>query len=209
MKKSISYLSVAWLLFFGYFFVLMLKITLRYLPYGTEVAFLQIKQTEVTGISAYLPVFYIHVYSAIFVLLAGFTQFNPKILSKYPKIHRLLGYLYAGVVLILAAPSGIFIGCFANGGLMAKTSFVILGVLWFWFTFKAVQLIINRKIKVHKKMMYRSFALATSAITLRLWKVILVYLFHPAPMDVYQIIAWLGWIPNLLIAEWLIKRKII
>ncbi|QNR87257.1 DUF2306 domain-containing protein [Pedobacter riviphilus] len=187
----------------------MVQITLRYIPLNSEVSFLQIKQTEVSGIKAYLPIFYIHVYSAIFVLLAGFTQFNPKILAKYPKVHKWLGYLYAGFVLLLAAPSGVFIGWFANGGLIAKTSFVILGVLWFWFTLKAVLLILKRKISDHKKFMYRSFALATSAITLRLWKVILVYLFHPAPMDVYQIIAWLGWIPNLLIAEWLIKRKII
>lgn len=187
----------------------MLQITLRYLPFGREVAFLQIKQTEVSGIKAYLPIFYIHVYSAIFVLLAGFTQFNPKILNQYPVVHRILGYLYVGIVLLLAAPSGIFIGYFANGGLIAKTSFIILGSLWFCFTIKAVQLIIKRKIKAHKMMMYRSFALATSAITLRLWKVILVYLFHPAPMDVYQAIAWLGWIPNLLIAEWLIRKKIV
>ena len=207
--KKINYKSLAWLLFFAYFFVLMLQITLKYLPFSREVAFLQIKQTEVLEVKAYLPIFYTHVYSAVFVLLAGFTQFNSKILAKYPKIHRWLGYLYVGFVLILAAPSGIFIGWFANGGLTAKTSFIILGVLWFWFTLTALKLILNRKIKAHKQMMYRSFALATSAITLRLWKVILVYLFHPAPMDVYQIIAWLGWIPNLLIAEWLIKRKII
>lgn len=207
--KSISYKQAAWLLFFAYFFLLMVQITLRYIPPGSEISFLQIKQTEVSGIKAYLPVFYIHVYSAIFVLLAGFTQFDARILSKYPKVHRGLGYCYVGFVLLLAAPSGIFIGWFANGGLIAKTSFVILGVLWFWFTAKAAQLILKRKIAAHKQFMYRSFALATSAITLRLWKVILVYLFHPAPMDVYQIIAWLGWIPNLLIAEWLIKKKII
>ncbi|WP_029286456.1 DUF2306 domain-containing protein [Pedobacter sp. R20-19] len=209
MKRQIAYSNIAWLLFFAYFFVLMVQITLRYLPFGREVAFLQIKQTEVSGIKAYLPIFYIHVYSAIFVLMAGFTQFNPKILNQYPGVHRILGYLYVGIVLLFAAPSGIFIGYFANGGLIAKTSFIILGLLWFWFTIKAVQLIIQRKIKAHKKMMYRSFALATSAITLRLWKVILVYLFHPAPMDVYQVIAWLGWIPNLLIAEWLIRKKIV
>jgi len=207
--KSISYKQVAWLLFFAYFFMLMVQITLRYIPLSSEVSFLQIKQTEVSNIKAYLPIFYVHVYSAIFVLLAGFTQFNPKILSRYSKIHKWLGYLYAGLVLFLAAPSGIFMGYFANGGLMAKTSFVILGVLWFWFTLKAILLILKRKVTVHKKFMYRSFALAASAITLRLWKVILVYLFHPAPMDVYQIIAWLGWIPNLLIAEWLIKKKIL
>ncbi|MCX2495711.1 DUF2306 domain-containing protein [Pedobacter sp. PF22-3] len=207
--KSISYKQVAWLLFFAYFFMLMVQLTLRYIPMGSDVSFLQIKQTEVSGIKAYLSIFYVHVYSAIFVLLAGFTQFNPKILSRYPKIHQWLGYWYVGIVLFLAAPSGIFIGYFANGGLIAKTSFIILGFLWFWFTLKAVLFILKRKIIAHKKFMYRSFALAASAITLRLWKVILVYLFHPAPMDVYQIIAWLGWIPNLLIAEWLIKRKII
>ncbi|WP_293305085.1 DUF2306 domain-containing protein [Pedobacter sp. UBA5917] len=207
--KSISYKQVAWLLFLAYFFMLMMQITLRYIPFSSEVSFLQIKQTEVSGIKAYLPIFYVHVYSAIFVLLAGFTQFNHKILARYPKIHRWLGYLYVGFVLLLASPSGIFIGWFANGGLMAKTSFIILGILWFWFTLKALLLILERKIVGHKKFMYRSFALAASAITLRLWKVILVYLFHPAPMDVYQIIAWLGWIPNLLIAEWLIKKKIV
>ena len=54
--------------------------------------------------------------------------------------------------------------------------------------------------------MLRSFALAFSAVTLRLWKVIIVYLFHPSPMDVYQIIAWLGWIPNLLIIEYYIFK---
>lgn len=207
--KSISYKQMAWLLFFAYFFMLMVQITLRYIPFSSEVSFLQIKQTEVSGIKAYLPIFYVHVYSAIFVLLAGFTQFNHKILAQYPKIHRCLGYLYVGFVLLLASPSGIFIGWFANGGLVAKTSFIILGVLWFWFTLKALLLILKGKIFAHKKFMYRSFALAASAITLRLWKVILVYLFHPAPMDVYQIIAWLGWIPNLLIAEWLIKKKIV
>jgi len=207
--KSISYKQMAWLLFFAYFFMLMVQITLRYIPLRSEVSFLQIKQTEVSGIKAYLPIFYVHVYSAIFALLAGFTQFNARILAKYPKIHKWLGYLYVSFVLLLASSSGIFIGWFANGGLVAKTSFIILGILWFWFTLKATLLILKRKITAHKKFMYRSFALAASAITLRLWKVILVYLFHPAPMDVYQIIAWLGWIPNLLLAEWLIKEKIV
>jgi len=207
MRYLISYKRLIWLLVFACFFWLMLRITIRYIPAQSDVSFLQIKQTEVTGVKGYLLVFYIHVYSAIFTLLAGFTQFNRHILAKYPKLHRSLGYLYTGTVLVLAAPSGMFIGWFANGGLTAKISFVLLGLLWFWFTLKSILLILKGDVKGHQRFMYRSFALATSAITLRLWKVILVYLFHPAPMDVYQIIAWLGWIPNLLIAEWIIKNK--
>ncbi|WP_316801718.1 DUF2306 domain-containing protein [Pedobacter nototheniae] len=209
MKKYFNYTQLIWVLFFAYFFILMLQITLRYIPASNGIAFLQIKQTEVSSIKSYLPLFYLHVYSAIFVLVAGFTQFNTKIQSSYKKVHRVLGYFYAGVVLLFAAPSGIFIGCFANGGIISKVSFVLLGILWFYFTLKAIIFILKRDVVNHKKYMWRSFALACSAITLRLWKVILVYLFHPAPMDVYQIIAWLGWIPNLLIAEWFIKRKIV
>ena len=206
--RDLNYKGILLLLFFVYFFILMLQITLSYIPFGSDVAFLQIKQTEVSSIKSYLPIFYVHVYSAIFVLLAGITQFNSKIQTSCKRLHKVSGYFYSGVVLFLAAPSGIFIGCFANGGLIAKISFVLLGALWFYFTLKAIILILKGDVINHKKYVWRSFALACSAITLRLWKVILVYLFHPAPMDVYQIIAWLGWIPNLLIAEWLIKRRI-
>lgn len=207
MIKRLNYFRLIWLLFLAYFFVLMLQITLKYIPADSDIAFLQIKQTEVSSIKSYLPIFYIHVYSAIFVLLAGFTQFNQWILRKHKTFHKRAGYLYAYVVLLLAAPSGIFIGFYANGGFIAKTSFILLGILWFWFTLKAILLIKKRDIIAHKQMMWRSYALAFSAVTLRLWKVILVYLFHPPPMDVYQIIAWLGWIPNLLLIEWLIKNK--
>ena len=201
-------MRITWLLFLAYFFVLMFQITLRYIPTSSDASFLQIKQTEVLSVKSYLPVFYIHVYSALFVLLAGFTQFNTRILRNYPRIHKSAGYLYVVTVLFFTAPSGIFMGCFANGGLISKTSFIILGILWFTFTLKSVLSILKREIITHKNFMIRSFALATSAFTLRFWKVILIYLFHLSPMDAYQIIAWLGWIPNLLIAEWLIKKKI-
>lgn len=201
-----SYLNLTWTLFLSYFFVLMLQITLRYIPYNSEIAFLQIKQTEVASVKPYLFIFYVHVYTAIFTLIAGFTQFSNALLAKYKKLHRLLGYQYAAAVVLLAAPSGIFIGFYANGGLLSQISFILLGCLWLLFTVKGIVAIKNRNLTTHRHFMLRSFALAFSAITLRLWKVILVYLFHPAPMDVYQIIAWLGWIPNLLFIEWYIKR---
>ncbi|MFC7775423.1 DUF2306 domain-containing protein [Flavobacterium sp. GCM10027622] len=185
----------------------MLEITLKYIPLSAQVAFLNIKQTEVLGVPLYLPIFYAHVLTSVFCLLAGFTQFNNNLLNTKPRIHRWMGKLYVGTILLFAAPSGLFIGCFANGGLISKISFVLLAVLWFYFTLKAFTSIQQRNIAAHQKFMYRSFALTCSAITLRLWKVILVYLFQPSPMDVYQIIAWLGWIPNLLIIEFYLFKR--
>jgi hypothetical protein len=202
-----SYKNIFWFIAFGYFFILMINITLKYIPFNTNTAFLQIKQTEVTQIPSYVFFFYLHVYTAIFALIAGFTQFSQIILKKYPTIHKYIGRVYVFTVLFLASPSGLFIGFYANGGIYSQISFVILAAFWFYFTLKGFIHIKNKKILLHKKFMLRSFALTFSAITLRLWKVILVYLFHPAPMDVYQIIAWLGWIPNLIFIEYYIYKK--
>jgi hypothetical protein len=54
--------------------------------------------------------------------------------------------------------------------------------------------------------MIRSFALTFSAITLRSWKIILAAVFHPDPLILYMIDAWIGFVPNLLLAEWLIWK---
>lgn len=202
-----NYKIILWQILFAWFFILMLNITLKYVSFDSDVAFLQIKQTEVNGISPYLFIFYLHVTTAIFTLLAGFTQFSNSILKNRTRIHRNIGKLYVFTVLFLAAPSGLFIGLFANGGFYAKVSFVALSILWFYFTLRGFLSIKQDQVIAHRAFMLRSFALAFSAVTLRLWKVILVYLFHPAPMDVYQIIAWLGWVPNLLLVEYLIFKE--
>ncbi|TWI80210.1 putative membrane protein [Lacibacter cauensis] len=194
---------------YAYFCWLMLRITMQYIPFNRMAAFLQIKQTEVQELPYYIPVFYTHVYSSIFCLLAGFTQFSNTLRQQYVRLHRVVGLLYVAVVLVSSAPSGFVMALHANGGVLAVVFFVMLSLLWWWFTFRAVVAIKQKNIARHEAFMIRSFALALSAITLRLWKVILVYLFAPAPMDVYVIVAGLGWIPNLLIAEYIIKRKLI
>lgn len=158
------------------------------------------------SLSYYLPVFYTHVYISMFCLLAGFTQFNKNILRKNKTLHRRLGYLYVASVLLLSAPTGFVMGLHANGGLVAIFFFATLAVLWWWFTFKALQYARKKDFKAHRNFMIRSYALALSAITLRIWKVVLVYFFEPAPMDLYVVISGLGWIPNLLIAEFIIYK---
>ncbi|WP_080777421.1 DUF2306 domain-containing protein [Chryseobacterium phocaeense] len=206
-KKHIPLLLKTLLIIgFGYFFWLMLKITLEYIPFNPNVSFLMIKQTEVQDRPEYLSFFYTHVYTSIFVLLSGFLAILRKDFG-IKNFHKNMGKIYIFLILILTAPSGIYMGFFANGGFFSKISFVILGTLWWFTTYKAYQAARQKRFKEHKQWMWRSFVLSLSALTLRIWKVIIVYLFHPNPMDVYQIIAWLGWIPNILLIEYLITKK--
>lgn len=209
VKKNISNtLKILLIIGFTYFYWLMLKITMEYIPVKRDVSFLMIKQTEVSERPEYLYFFYTHVYTSIFVLLSGFLAMLRKDFG-VRNFHKNIGKTYIFLILVFAAPSGIYMGIFANGGIYSKISFVILGCLWWFTTFKAYQLARQKNFKGHQQWMWRSFALTLSAVTLRMWKVIIVYLLHPNPMDVYQIIAWLGWIPNLLFIEYLIAKKYI
>lgn len=202
---STKFLAPVILLIYAFFCYLMLEISLQYVPFNTDVAFLRIKQDYI-GIFHYKLAFFIHVYSSFFCLLAAFTQFFPYVRKKLPHLHRQAGWLYAGSILLFAAPSGFIIGIYANGGLSSQIAFCMLALLWIYFTAKAIWAIKNRKIMEHRYFMIRSFSLTLSAISLRAWKYILVALFHPRPMDVYIIVAWLGWVLNLIIAEYIIYR---
>jgi len=193
------------LIIYGFFSYLLVTISLQYIPYDTDVAFLRIKQ-DVIDILFYKLAFFTHVYTAVFVIPAGFTQFSGYIRRKFPLIHKYVGRVYAFVVIFLAGPSGFYMGIFANGGISAQISFCLLAILWIYFTVLAVSRVKQGNIKSHREFLIRSFALTLSAITLRAWKYVIVFAFEPRPMDVYEIVAWLGWIPNLIIAEIIIRK---
>ena len=184
----------------------MLEITLQYVPIRHDVAFLAIKQ-DYTPLLHYRVAFFLHVFSAILVLLAGYTQLSTHLRRRVPWLHRRAGWLYALVTVFVAGPSGLILGIYANGGLSSRIAFCLLAVLWVFFTIMAMIRIAQRQVRAHQQWMLRSFSLALSAITLRAWKYVLVALLHPRPMDLYRVVAWLGWTLNLLIAEILIYRS--
>ena len=196
---------ILWLAYV-YFSYLLLLITLQYIPYHTDVAFLRIKQ-EVIILNHYKFAFFTHVYTSIFLMLLGALQFSNYIQKKYIKLHRISGRLYVGILLLLSGPSGLVMSYYANGGLLAQVSFLLLSTFWILFTFLSFYFILKKQIIKHQKFAIRSFALTLSAISLRLFKYLFVFFFEPLPMDAYRIAAWSGWTFNLLVAEIIIYYK--
>lgn len=184
----------------------MLKIITEYYGFDEQVGFLKVKQ-EYLHITVWKVAFYTHVFSSIFTLLAGFTQFSSYILKHHKKLHRIMGRIYVADILFVNFPAGMIMAWYANGHLPSKIAFIILDSLWFWFTLKAFIEIKRKNIAAHKRYMIRSYALTFSAITLRSWKLILSSIFVIAPLTLYMIDAWIGFVPNLLLAEWIIRRK--
>lgn len=183
---------------------LLLEISVQYLAFDSNVGFLRIKQW-VYDKQIWRMAFYTHVFSSIFLLLAGFTQFSGFIIRRYKKLHRTMGIFYVFILLLLSAPSGLIMSIYANGKLPAQISFTSLSILWIITTFFAYRTAIQKKFIAHGNWMVLSFALTLSAITLRLWKPFLAINFQIPPRDLYVIVSWLGWVPNFIIALVLIK----
>jgi hypothetical protein len=186
----------------------MLKIVLAYIPINLTAGFLFLKQQYIKN-NIWRTAFFIHVFTSMLVLVAGFSQFSSSLLKKKPMLHRRLGYIYVINILFITGPAGLIMSFYANGGLIARIAFVLLSFLWIFFTAMALYKAIKKDFTAHKYFMIRSYALTLSAISLRSWKVIIAILFQNlGPMDRYRIIAWLGWLLNLLIAEIIILRQI-
>jgi len=185
---------------------LMIRLTAQYIHFDTDVAFLSLKQ-EYLHIDVWLISFYIHVFSTSFCLLAAFTQFSSTLLRKYKRVHKVMGKLYVFNIVFINFPVAFIMALYANGGYPSKVAFVILDVLWFWFTLKAWMLIRKGDIIAHQNFMIRSFALTFSAITLRSWKLVLTSTTGLSEPDIYMIDAWLGFVPNLVVAEVIIYLK--
>jgi uncharacterized membrane protein len=181
-------------------------ITWRYVPYNTDVGFLRIKQQYI-GIDVWRIAFFIHVYASMWTLAAGFTQFSSAILRRWPSTHRLLGYIYVIDVLLITGPASLVMSFYANGGVVSKIAFILLAIGWIYCTAQALVEARKGNIRSHREFMIRSYALTLSAVTLRAWKYTITNTVELPPMDVYRIVAWLGWIPNILVAEYLISRS--
>ncbi len=198
--------NAALLLTLAFFTWLMARITIAYIPYNTDIGFLRIKQQYIS-IDHWRIAFFIHVYASMWVLLAGFTQFSKWIQRNNPRLHRTMGYIYVVDVLLITGPAGLLMGFYANGGLPSRIAFVTLALLWIFFTTMAFIKARQKDFKAHRNYMIRSYALTISALTLRAWKFAITNNFELPPMDVYRAVAWLGWVPNLIFAEWLIRRR--
>ncbi|MFC4740882.1 DUF2306 domain-containing protein [Flavobacterium ponti] len=190
---------ILWLAY-AYFSYLLFLITVQYIPLNFDVAFLRIKQDEIQ-LFHYKIAFFTHVYTSIFLIAFGWIQFSSFIRKKYSKLHRNFGKLYIVIILLFSGPSGLIMSYYANGGIISQIAFIILSVLWLLFTYLSFYYVRRLDFINHQKFAIRSFALTLSAISLRLFKFIIVFLFQPFPMNTYRIVSWLGWTFNLVLAE--------
>jgi uncharacterized membrane protein len=149
---------------------------------------------------------YLHILASPVALFVGVFQFSPGLRARRPRLHRRMGQIYV-VACALGAASGLNLALHVEAGPVAAAGFGLLAIIWFLVTVKAYAEARARRFEVHRRWMVRSFALSFAAVTLRLYLPVGMFVLGYDQTTAYIAIAWLCWIPNLLIAEWYLRRQ--
>lgn len=151
---------------------------------------------------------YAHIVFGIVALVIGpftlFSRFREKNINR----HRMMGKIYM-LGIFLGSVSGLYLAYYATGGVVSQLGFGFLALFWMITAIQALVNIKHKKIRDHQKWMIRNYSLTFAAVTLRIWLPLFTVLFGFERFNLsYAIIAWLCWVPNLFVAEWIIQRKI-
>lgn len=199
--RILIFVFVTLVIIFG---AVMFSQTLPYLSFRFAVDFLGTKTDSVLRQWDFNFFFYTHIISSLVVLLSGVSQFVPFLARTYQRTHKTLGQVYIFLILLIAAPSGLGLSLYANGGLPAKVGFFIQSLLWFLITLKAFYEIKQQKIESHIQWMMRSYAITLAAMSLRTESYLMKSIFDTRPFETYLTVVWVSWVGNLIFCEILI-----
>lgn len=137
-------------------------------------------------------------------LLLGPWQFRTGRARRRNAVHRWMGRAYAASVLV-GVGAGLVMAPFAMFGMVSKVGFAALALATLGATVRTWQLARRGDFEAHREWAIRSFALIFAAVTLRFQIPLSGVAGIPFP-TAYPVIAWACWVPNLLVAEWLVRR---
>ena len=147
--------------------------------------------------------FFAHVIFAPVALALVPFQLWQGLRNRRPIVHRVLGRLY-GLAILISGASGLWLAATTMAGPVAAFGFGLLAVLWLGTTGRGISLAIRGDRVAHRRWMIRSIALTLAAVTLRIQ--IPMGMMLDIPFDTaYPAIAWLCWVPNLIVAEMILR----
>jgi uncharacterized membrane protein len=152
----------------------------------------------------------VHVLSGMLALLIGPFQFVRRLRRRFVPVHRFMGATYVASATALGV-TGLILAPTAYTGLVASAGFTVLDLLMLFTTWTAVRMILAGRYGEHRRWMIRSFSLIMAGVVLRVWMPIhgglaAAGIVAFSSETAYAAVAWLCWVPNLLLAIWFTRH---
>jgi hypothetical protein len=185
--------------------LLILKVTLivvlgyrNYLPPDFNSDFLRGREGYFFG--DYQWAFYAHIASGPFALVAGTMLVSDSFRQRFPRWHGFLGRFQIANILLLVAPSGLWMAAYAAAGPVAAVGFALLALLTGTCAALGFRAAVQRRFPDHRRWMWRSYLLLCSAVVLRLLAGLATLVGIEAPwFD--PVASWASWCAPLAIFE--------
>jgi hypothetical protein len=154
----------------------------------------------------------LHVGGGVVAMVTGLFQFVTRLRTTRPAIHRVIGRVYLGAV-VIGSSGGLPLSYLAlrhlpdpvRSALWPTTAaFATLALVWPFLTAMAFLRVRQRRFEEHRAWMIRSYSLTFAAVTTRLVSPLTLLLTRDALLSI-NVNIW-TWPLNLVIAEWLIRR---
>ena len=205
MLKSLSKLLVS---------VLILKIIVvtvvsyrDYMPPNFAAVFLEGR--EGYFFRDYQWAFYPHIISGPCSLLLGLLLVSNRFRQRFPQWHRVLGRMQVACVLLVVAPSGLWMAWYAAMGPIAGVGFALLAIATGLTVALGWRAAVMRRFDVHRRWMLRCLVLLCSAVVIRVNGGIGLVAGIEAEWYFIQT-AWTSWLVPLLVWEmidWVTRRR--
>jgi uncharacterized membrane protein len=151
---------------------------------------------------------YLHVFGAALAPVIGLVQLSRRARRRWPMLHRWLGRFYLSVCVLVGGLAGFYLGFHAFGGWITRFAFIVLALTWLSTGLFAYRAIRRGDVASHQAWMWRNYSITWGAVTLRLYMGIaqegLGFTFEQS----YPVVAWLCFVPNIVVAEWLLRRRV-
>jgi uncharacterized membrane protein len=179
-----------------------------YFPPNFESLFLQGREATFGG--TYRVAFYVHIFAAPVVLVNGLLLLSDRVRRRRGRLHRALGRVQVGVLLLLVLPTSVVMSRHAFGGWAAGLSFLVLSLLTAACAVVGVVHARRRRFDRHRRWMVRCYVLICSAVALRLISGAAGVIGVESPERAYVVAAWASWVLPLAgyeAVEWWRARR--
>ncbi|SER56397.1 DUF2306 domain-containing protein [Psychrobacillus sp. OK032] len=173
----------------------------------TFTKFISRKDQTLPDISLWVWMIRIHIVLAVISLLTGPLGVVKRLRVKSKQFHRWNGRVYILSIILNFIP-GVYVSFFATGGWPSIIGFLILNTLWLGTTILGYKYIKRKNVILHSQWMIRSFFLSFANMTIYVLVTITHQLMDFSYKNSYTLAVWLCWVLNLLIAEFIVRKKI-
>jgi hypothetical protein len=185
--------------------LLIVKVTLSvligyrdYLPPDFNSDFLLGRESYFYG--PYGWAFYVHLVSGPAALVAGTILVSDRFRQWAPAWHRRLGRLQIANILLLVAPSGLWMAWYAATGAVAGAGLATLAIATAVFAAAGWRAAVARRFVEHRRWMWRTYILLCSAVVIRLIGG-MATVSQVDALWLYPVSCWVSWLGPVMIFE--------